>query len=534
IESNKLTPQVQAQLALAGSGGGTANTNLPASVPPNYPGLSATLSCWLDASISLTPNTFPTNWVDLSGKGNNATNVVTNGLVALSISNQTILSFSGGHLMTPTNVIQNSNWVMIFVFQPITPGAGGDTPFSVGGGAASSLPTNGLYIEASSGGWSGYPVSWTNFTSGSGQLYEPHEWQIYTLRFDGTNLEGRINGQWVFRSANTPMPILNGRICLGSMVDGSFASTMNLLTFASFTNGILKDPEIAAVENWLRIKFASLIPNNRPIFNVTGDSIAAGLFMSPLTNAFPWQVGSAIGGTNAYQIGIQGIGGETVSTMLANVQPLLSSWQYLPQAKTELVEGLANDIIQGHTAAAMLSDVTNLCLRFKSVGARVIFATPTAGTNYSAAQETQRQIFLSLANSNWWTWCDGLATVGSDSIVGQTNQMASTTWTFDGTHPTTAATLLMVPYMVRALSSKLDQDLSPHYGALVFPTNSAFAGAINGTTNGNAALMSTSNGVFNLVVSQVGSTVNQTFSFNTNGALSAPNSFQAGTNTGSS
>lgn len=111
-----------------------------------------------------------------------------------------------------------------------------------------------------------------------------------------------------------------------------------------------------------------------------------------------------------------------------------------------------NDIAQGASAATVQSRIQSWCsARYAAGWNKVVVATilPRNVVGF----ETVRITVNTWLRANYLTFCDGLADVGGDAVIGNASNLGNTQYYSDGIHPTALGHTLMQPYFQTTLAA---------------------------------------------------------------------------------
>ena len=219
---------------------------------------------------------------------------------------------------------------------------------------------------------------------------------------------------------------LTGQLAIG----GSNTGTSSLNAFVCeilICNQALTLTQRQQIEAGLYTKY-SIQPDAYNIYD--GDSLTFG------TNAgvgceYPAQVQQLLGNGNYWAN--YGIGGQTIATMLANVNSKIVPNVSLGRKRNTLtVWSGTNDIaVSGRTAAATYADLVSYCQAARAAGFKVIVLTMLPRTTGGSGTETSRQTYNGLILAGWPTFADALADVGGNStILGAPNAYTNTVYYF--------------------------------------------------------------------------------------------------------
>ncbi len=309
----------------------------------------AGLQLWLDASQGVTTDgTTPAvdgdlvaQWNDQSGNARNATQSSGANKPTFKtniFTGRPVLRFTGSHYLTTTSFLTSSyNTALTFFI-------------------VANKSTTGLQVATSNQG-----AVWYTGRSNSLVYYEsaltPSEKRLVgsdldrsveTFRYNGAQKTLRRNGAGGSVAATGNLG-LNGALTIGRLSSGGFRYNGDIAEIILFQRA-LTDPEVAAVEQYLREKYGiASAPASQLIFD--GDSMTAGVGSSGANGPYPLQALTLLGGSGAWNYGIFAVSGQTVADMTGDAAQQVDT-TYRSDAALNVVAllGGTNDLFLGANA----------------------------------------------------------------------------------------------------------------------------------------------------------------------------------------
>lgn len=394
-------------------------------------------------------------WNDLSGNGNHLIGNVGSGATILNngINGQTVLSFSASSAYAPANT---SIW-------PVSPGrtqvfvwrSTSTSPGCLSSGLNSASATHAWYIQ--SGQEVIYPTntgsSQIGFLTQGGSIVANTNYSSYE-RFVGTVNSSTVYRNGVVVGANlcsTPIPnavTSDLAMQIGCYKTGSTLFNGYIAEHMLF-NRPLSGPELRQINRYIYNRYGISPPLPKPLLVFAGNSLTYGTNSSSgigtcTGTCYPGVTLATLAGYGNYNAVNCGVGSQTTTMTLAYADSEITPL-YQDGASTKSI-CLYWEITNGLTAVAsgtagqtqIISDVTNYCLARRARGFKVIVFTclPRGSTSQF---ETDRQAVNSYIRSNWASFADGLADVGTDATIGVAGaQNNATYYSGDLTHLTDA------------------------------------------------------------------------------------------------
>ena len=449
------------------------------------------LVLWLDASqVTNANNSLLTNWPDMSNSRNNATNQSVNTNWIPTYFNNTIggrpgVVFNGSNwLQTPTNILKNlsTSLTIYYVYQSYY------TNYSTftGGGILWCYQNRGstYYYDELEGlrnlpgqfATGGETINYVDFNS-------PH---VEGMVLSGNSIVieqqglGYINqGVGVLEPMTNYWSIGNATVNLSPGVNDS--GLIGCLSEFIIINRTITQDETVAINSYLTQKYKTGT-TSKLIF--IGDSLTWLYWptsgSSTGTNNYPSTVYNAIGGTNSgYNGVINGWYGQQASNYNVFEQ---NFYAQSPKTSRDIILFWLghNDIYEGSlyaSAQQTYNSIVSCISQLRLMGYSTIVATITPSGDTNLLQyNTVRTNLNQMIRTNWYTFADGLADVGGDPIIGNTNYCSNTNYFTDGTHFTPAGSVIAASYFTQALTNLLWQ--------LAVRTNTVGAYISNNAGNG--------------------------------------------------
>lgn len=441
---------------------------------------------WLNGdSIVGTNGQVVTNWPDVSGNGNNATNVANNGVVINTNSlngHRGVTWQSGGSFLTTIAPLNPGNQTTIVTVSTHT---------SVNLHVLWEQPGNNYmyYAGATGGSLNGIQSAGS---VGFGPYNEPMA-QIFLLDTNQVTIRQNGIGKQIYGSSNY---LLTNNMVFGAELGGAYSWQGDLDEVIVF-NYVLSLPEIYAVESYLEAKYK--IGTGSKIMCI-GDSLTDGVGGT----AYPLDLCSMLNTNYGFAIYQLGQYGQTALGWLQNAQPFLGNTHNVGNDVAILWLG-SNDIKYNYGAGAAFTNIAYDCQLLHSYGYRVIVGTMIARADIN---DTNRIALNGLVTSGWTNFADVLADFGSDAILGNTNNCANTNYYQSDT--------------VHLTSVGYQRIANIAYQALIYTLN--IGGQYTGTFTGNGVgvtNISSTNivGGLNIIITNLWSTTVSNRLFFTNGIL---------------
>ena len=132
------------------------------------------------------------------------------------------------------------------------------------------------------------------------------------------------------------------------------------------------------------------------------------------------------------------VAGQTIADMISDMVTQIYPKKLTNSVPTVVVGfGGTNDIYFGADAATVYSRTVTYCQNLQAQGFKVIWVTPISRGDWGSGSEAVRQSYTAMCVAGQATFCDRLIDMSQDSVMGQPNSYANTTYFLgDVTHPT--------------------------------------------------------------------------------------------------
>jgi len=412
---------------------------------------------WLNGdALAGTNGQVVTNWPDLSGNGNNATNTANNAVVINTNSlngHKGVTWQAGGSFLTTIAPLNPSNQTTIVTVSTHTQ-SGLQVLWCQPG-------NNYMYYAGATGG------SLNGVGSAGSATFQPFNAPMIQMFLCDTNqITVRQNGigKQLYGSSNY---LLTNNIVFGAELGGSYAWSGDLDEVIVF-NYILSTPEIYAVETYLKNKYS--VGTGSKIMCI-GDSL------TDLPNGaipYPSDLVTMLGTNYGFSILNLGQYGQQAAQWGAMAKTALGNTHNAGNDIAFVWFG-PNDIQHNYGAGGTYSNIMFDCQLLHNYGYRVIAGTMIAD---GGLNDTNRIALNGFLRSGWTNFADGLADFGSDPILGNTNNCSNTNYyQSDQVHLTTVGAQLVANIAYPALINTL--NIGGQYAG-------TFTGNGAGLTNVNA------------------------------------------------
>ena len=259
--------------------------------------------------------------------------------------------------------------------------------------------------------------------------------------------------------------VLDPALQIGAVAAGVSTFSGNMAEIIVF-NRKLSDGEVLTVHNYFAGRYGIIPLSQVPFIVFEGNSLTYGQNASSgqggvTGTVYPGVVMSALSGGPFVGTNV-GISGTTTQQIMARAlgrvtglagpgrRSILCFWEIT----NDLVGNYNNGSYGVNAQTQAYSNVVNYCQTQRQSGYRVVVFTclpRSVGGNF----ETDRLAVNSLIRSNWATFADTLADVGSDAVIGQLSTTSNATYyNADGIHLTDAGYAIVAnSYAIPAIQS---------------------------------------------------------------------------------
>jgi lysophospholipase L1-like esterase len=185
-----------------------------------------------------------------------------------------------------------------------------------------------------------------------------------------------------------------------------------------------------------------------------GNSLTAGQGATSTNLNYVGRMQSNLGG--GWLVVNCGVGAQTTTAMINDASGEIDSrMSFLSDKKIVCAWEIGNELYYGVNRDTAYNNFLAYCNARRAVGWKVVVGTITPRTIAAvpANFETDRLYVNNLLRTNYLSFADALADVGSDATIGQTGQSDNTTYYTDKVHFTDAGYALVEPYFRNAVLS---------------------------------------------------------------------------------